>query len=284
MALLLSGCLVGACSGADEPRPARPPAVAGTDLDASIAQFRFDEGTHRLRAGVVNQSHRDVRVTRAQVQWAGFAFPAVPLPDDPVHPGQAAAFPVEYGDARCDDPVAVRRAPARLVVVVDGRSRTLPLRVEDPGLLRRLHAVACQRQRLDATATVRLVLGKARAGHTRDDARVPARLELTRVPGGAQDAVTVVDLGGSVLIDLVPRAGADVLPTDLAAGRPRLVVPVWLGSSGRCDAHALGQSSQTFLLSAYVRLDGRTQRVVLPLSADDRAKLTTAIHRGCAAS
>ena len=40
-----------------------------------------------------------------------------------------------------------------------------------------------------------------------------------------------------------------------------------LGSAHRCDAHALGQSSQTFLISAYLRLgDGAAQRVVLPLS------------------
>jgi hypothetical protein len=94
--------------------------------------------------------------------------------------------------------------------------------------------------------------------------------------------VRVVDLGGSVLIDLVPREGRRVLPELLARGAPRAVLPVLLGSAHRCDPHALGQSSQTFLISAYVRA-GRspTLRVILPLSTAERARLGGVIRRDC---
>ena len=55
-----------------------------------------------------------------------------------------------------------------------------------------------------------------------------------------------------------------------------------MGSAHRCDPHALGQSSQTFLVSAYVRLEGRpTQRVVLPLSTAERGRLTAVLNRDC---
>jgi hypothetical protein len=57
---------------------------------------------------------------------------------------------------------------------------------------------------------------------------------------------------------------------------------VLLGSVHRCDAHALGQSSQTFLISAYVRLDGHpTQRVVLPLTTAEKELLNGVVKRDC---
>jgi hypothetical protein len=65
-------------------------------------------------------------------------------------------------------------------------------------------------------------------------------------PGASVD---VRSLGGSVPIDLLPIDRLIDLSTDAA----QAATPVFLGSNGRCDAHALG-STQTFFLSAYVRL------------------------------
>ncbi len=92
----------------------------------------------------------------------------------------------------------------------------------------------------------------------------------------------MVDLGGSVLLELLPRGGRAALPGVLAPDREELSFPVLMGSAHRCDPHALGQSSQTFLVSAYVRLEGRpTQRVVLPLSTAERGRLAAIINRDC---
>ena len=61
-----------------------------------------------------------------------------------------------------------------------------------------------------------------------------------------------------------------------------LAFPVLMGSAHRCDPHALGQSSQTFLISAYVRLGtDPVQRVVLPLSTAERNRLTGILDRDC---
>jgi hypothetical protein len=111
---------------------------------------------------------------------------------------------------------------------------------------------------------------------------LPGRLVLTHRPG-ATDRVRIVDLGGSVLLDLLPRDGRKALPGELAGEQRELAFPVLLGSAHRCDAHALGQSSQTFLISAYVRLGTEpTQRVILPLSTVERDRLTGLVHRDCA--
>jgi len=270
--LLAAGWCAG-CSGRHTPAPR--PSAAG--LTASVAQFRNDEGTRRLKAGVTNSGDGDIRVTRATIAWGGLAFPTVPLPDDPVHPGQTAAFPIEYGAPRCTDP-----APGRpvLVALIDGRTRRLPLHVDEPGLLDRLRAKACAAERLDAVATVRLVLS-TRTERVDGVEQLPGALVLRRRPG-ATGRVRVVDLSGSVLLALVPRGGRAALPGTLAADQDVLRFPVLMGSTHRCDAHALGQSSQTFLISAYVRLeDEPTQRVVLPLTTAERDRLTGVIHRVC---
>ena len=178
-------------------RPAAP-----LRLDASVAQFRFDEGTRNLKAGVTNHTDHDIRVSRATLSWDGFAFPTVPLTRRRRTP---------RADRRLHHRVrrsAVRPAPATepvLVAVVDGRTTRLPLRVEDPGLLDRLHAKACAAQVLARAATVHLRLATSTETLR---GRSTSRAELVvRHRPGATGRVLLVDLGGSVLLDLVPRAG-----------------------------------------------------------------------------
>ncbi len=289
-AAVVVGALLTGCTGAPpsdpgpdpgpdpEQGPARGSGPPADQLQASVAQFRFDEGTRRLRAGITNGSNQDVRVTRATITWTALAFPTVALPDEAVPPGQTAAFRISYGRPRCggdrgDLPV--------MTAVVDGRARTLPLRVEDPGLLVRLHAKACAAQRLDVTATVDLDVESA-STVVDDEEYLPGAVVVRRRGAGQQEPVRIVDVGGSVLIDLRPRGGRAALPGVLPPGEPVLSFPVLLGSAHRCDPHALGQSSQTFLLSAYLRLADRpVQRVVLSLTPAERGLLTAVVRRDC---
>ncbi len=266
--VLLAGCTAG-------PTAHAPPRAR--HLDASVTQFRFDEGTRNLKAGVTNNGSGDIRVTRATIRWGGLAFPTVSLPDEAIHPGQTAAFTIAYGAPRCTRP---RPGRPVLMAVVDDQSRHLPLRVEDPRLLDRLRVKACAQRRLAREVTVRLQMAR-RTQRIRGEEYLPGDLVLTHRPG-SRSRVTLVDLGGSVLLDLVPRSGPATLPTRLAPGRARRDVPVLFGSAHRCDAHALSQSSQTFLVSAYVRLPGRsTQRLILPLESHDKDRLFGVVRRDC---
>lgn len=278
---LLAGALLIGCTGAPpdgEPNPSPDPGPPTDRLRASVAQFRFDEGTRRLKAGVTNNSDQDVRVTRATITWGAMVFPTVALTDEPVPPGQTAAFRIDYGRPRCD---GVPRDRPVLTAVIDGRSRILPLRVEDPGLLVRLHAKACAAQRLDARATVDLSIG-SRSTVVDGEEYLPGAVVVRRRGAGTQEPVLIADLGGSVLIDLGPRGGRAALPGVLPAGEPVLTFPVLLRSAHRCDPHALGQSSQTFLLSAYLRLADRpTQRVLLSLTPAERNRLAAVVRRDC---
>ena len=274
LALALLACLAG-CSA--DPTPRAAPTPAPLRLDASVTQFRSDEGTRNLKAGVTNNSDRSIRVSQATITWDGLAFPTVPVGGGTVLPGQTAAFLIAYGAPHCNRPPATTPT---LLAVIDGRTRRLPLRVEDPGLLLRLLAKACAEQRLGDAATVELRLATSTES-LRGEEYLPGDLVLRHRPG-AHDVVRVVDLGGSVLLELLPRGGRAALPGVLAPDREELAFPVLMGSAHRCDPHALGQSSQTFLVSAYVRLEGRpTQRVVLPLSTAERGRLAGIINRDC---
>ena len=275
VAALLALLAAGVVSGCTADPPARP-APHPLRLEASVTQYRFDEGTRTLKAGVSNNGDGDIRVSRATIDWPALAFPEVRLPLEAIHPGQTAAFSIAFGSPRCTAP-ATRPV---LVATVNGSSRRLPLHVEDPGLLVRLQAKACAQQRLARTADVRLRLA-TRTEQVDGEEYLPGDLVLRHRPG-ATGRVRIVDLSGSVLIELVPRGGRRALPGVLAPGSPSTTFPVLFGSAHRCDAHALGQSSQTFLVSAYVQLEDRpTQRVVLPLDTRERARLTGVIHRDC---
>ncbi len=277
---VLAGPVAGCTARSDRPPPAPGPTPAtGTlQLDASVAQFRFDEGTHRLSAGVTNQGDRPVLVSRATIEWPAMLFPTVRLyAAGHALPGQTAAFTIRYGTPVCGHPTAT--APT-LVAVVDGRPLRLPLRVEDPGLLRRLHASACATRRLRAAVSVRLRLAPATV-RVDGDEYLPGTVVIRHLPG-SRARVRLTDLGGSVLLVLRPRAGPTALPGRLLPGRDELRFPVLLGSAHRCDPHARGQSSQTFLISAYVRLEDRPQqRVVLPLSRAERDRAIAVVDRDC---
>jgi hypothetical protein len=60
------------------------------------------------------------------------------------------------------------------------------------------------------------------------------------------------------------------------------VLPVLAGSAHRCDGHARGNSSQTFLLSVYLRLgDAPVQRRILTPAEPDQVRVLAVIDRDC---
>lgn len=250
-------------------------------LAASVAQFRYLEGTPDLRAGITNNGDHPIRVTSATIDWDGFAFPRVAIhdPQADAQPGQSVAFTIAYGEARCAH--APREHPV-MVADVDGRSRRLPLEVQDPQLLVRLHAKACAEQRLDSVADVGLSIGR-RDVVVEGEHYLVATLHVRRHPG-ATGRVTLVDLGGSVLIELRTRPDQ---PLPVSTDDPALAdgtLPLLIGAPHRCDGHARSQSSQTFLLSAYVRLDHHpVQRVVMIPTVAEQTRVLALIDRVCGA-
>ena len=265
--------LLAACTGAaPEPQPHRR-----VSLEVSVSQSRFDEGTRQLRAAVTNTGDHAVHVETAGIAWSGFEPRPAPVPAGDLGPGQTAGLVLEYGEPRCDGPAT---DPPAMAVVVDGAEQDVPLERDDARGLARLHVRACAQQRLERSVDVslRLLRGPViRAG----EEYLPGAIVLRRRPGSS-DELTLLDLAGSVLLDLVPRDGRSVLPVRLAAEDDVLRLPVLVGSVHRCDAHALGQSSQTFLFSIYVKLRGQpAQRVTAIPDRATKEALTGILDRDC---
>lgn len=252
--LLVTGC------GAAPGRPASPPR-----LSASTTQMRIAEGSRLLRTGVVNHSRGPVVVDSATLAWPGFTRHVAHV-GQRIGPGEIAAFDMAYGDPRCTSPPT---GQPQLLVVVDGARRLVPLHVDIPGLLPELWRHECADQRLARAAAVSLVPGRpVPAGYL-------AVLQLRRQATGVPVAVT--GFSGSVILDLLPRRP---LPARLTG--PVLRVPVLVRPGSRCDPHSLGQSQQTFLLSAVVRVGHHPpQRAILPLGRGLLAALQRTIDRLC---
>ena len=266
LAALLSGTWSACSPPADEPAP--PP----VPLEAFLSQPRPDEGTRILRTAIVNEGDRQVEVTSATVDWSGFERRDTRTDDGALEPGGTLGLVLEFGRARCEEPVEDR---PRLAAVVDGVEQTVPLTVRDPELLDRLRARECGLRALDEAVSVDLVLEPRIV--LRDGQRtVPGTLEVVRREGSTAE-VRVVDLGGSVLL----RFGSDTpLPADV--GPDRLYLPVTVASTDRCDAHALSQSSQTFLIGAYLAVDdAEPVRVLTVPDGADRRRIQTVIRRDC---
>lgn len=251
--------------------------VEAGELDASVTQHRYDEGTQDLLAGITNNSDRAVRISSARIQWRGLDFPTVTVEDPLIAPGETAAFTARYADPRCGIP---QPGTPTMVAVVDGRTMTLPLRVDLPGLLPRIRGKACDLRALASLASVDLRL----AGRTRvvDGTEVlPGRVVVTRRrdrPG----TVTVDDLGGSVLFAVEAAGGRGALPARLDTGQRRRTLPVLVRSTGRCDAHSRSQSSQTFLFSVFVHRDSAPVLRLIRIPQDtEQERLLRMLDRVC---
>ncbi len=272
--VLLVG-LLGSCDDTSA-HDDRTPEPAARELDASAGQFRYDEGTDHVRTGITNNSSKPITVTTATISWDGFRWTPTKLPGEPVPPQQTAAFLSRFGRANC---TAAPTEP-RLIAVINGVRRDLPLHLDDPGLFTRLRASACAGQHLADNASVTLSIGTS-VVHSQGVPAYAGTVTLRR-PGASGEAVTVEDLGGSVLFDVLPREGRRLRPVRLAPDARSVTIPIRVGPTQRCDAHTRGNASQPFLFSVYSHTAGdpvhRTIRI--PDAATQR-RLLGLLDRYC---
>jgi hypothetical protein len=261
---LIALSLVGCEATEEAPQPAPAPEVSVT-----VLQQRVDEATRTVGVEATNHGRTPVHVSSVRLSGGGLDSRASPLDTD-LQPGLTVALRTSYGSPDCDD----RDDPVVATLEVDGRAVELPVDGDGQQEVDRLLDVDCARQTLAATTGVRLAGPYRTVGGA--EPRLRGRLVLQRREPGPP--VDVRSLGGSVLVDLRPVDE----PVDLGSDADRAVTPVLLGSTGRCDAHALGGSTQTFLLSAYVILgDAAEQRVVLTPPPSVQDQVLRVVDRAC---
>ena len=270
-AVTLAGCT---STGPAAPEPSTEPAP---DITARVIQYRLDEGTREVDVQISNADTAALRISVEGLDWPGVVSPSRGNRAR-FEPGQTIDLPVTLGRFRCGGVDVSGKPIVTLRVRAAGRvERTVRVAAGGRGLLTRLRASDCQRRALARVVDIDYAPDWS---YVRDpEPGVRATVVFTRRSPGA---VSVVGMSGSVLLDFRPTQ---------PAGRPLLVIPprqpiarlpVLVTSSGRCDAHALGGSTQTFLLSAFVRNgDGPTQRVLLVPDASAQRQILTMISRSC---
>ncbi len=274
--------LVSACSGtSSSPAPQRSAATAESiktlgeapALRVTVQQQRVDATTRVVGVNTTNRGATPVHVSAVRLTGGGLAGPVTPLDTD-LQPRLTVALRTPYGRPQCDD----RAGAVTAHLQIGGRWINYPVSTSGQREVRRLLDTDCAGIHLAETAAVGLA-GPYEAVDVDGTPYLRGRLVMARRSTGA--AVDLRSLVGSVLVDLRP---ANRL-VDLAAGSARAVTPVLLGSSGRCDPHGLGQATQTFLLSAYVRLAGEpTQRVVLTPPRSVQGHVLHVIDEACGTS
>ncbi len=239
--------------------PATPLSADTMGLSATLDQYREDVAEERIRIRIENSSAVMVRVETLQLAWPGLT----PMPPEPVgfnvQPRMKVGLLTTYGTAVCSEPAQVPESVPDLPIAatVESSAGTITFPVTDPlDVLRRLYEPSCERQAIDAAATIEF--GKSWVDAGTNPPRLDGTLVLTRNRSDA--AVTVTGLSGSVLLLFT----SDALPATMTPDQDRLEIPVSM-TNGRCDGHALGESKQTYLFQMGVQIDGAdASRLLVP--------------------
>ena len=271
VAAALAGCTA---TGPTSPQPSAP----GTpQISARIVQYRTDEGSRTVNVQITNREKLPVRIAVAGLEWPGVTPPTAGN-HARFGPGSTIDLPVTLGPFRCGDidattdPVVVLRlrAPGQAV-------RTARVTAGGRALLLRLRKAECEQRAL--ARVVRIGYAPTWSAVSEPEPALEGTVVFRRRSLGR---VAVVALDGIVLLDFRPTVQGRH-PLLRMAPRQRVGrLPVTVSSSGRCDAHALGGSTQTFLLSAFVRSGaGPVQRVLLVPERPVQGRILAMVSRAC---
>jgi hypothetical protein len=236
----------------------------------SWSQHRVDEGSARANLRVVNDGDEDLAVTAIGVDSPGYGL-HVEDHDSVVPAGQTIDLRMTLPEPRCDaDPV-----PAYGIVRAGDRIAKERLEPQGQDFLESLWRRRCNQLSVTNVADVSWDWGGYDAVGTGRASYLPGALVLRRVPG-TDTPLRVVGMQGSVLFRLEPQSLPPLGPDDDV-----VEVPVRL-RWGRCDAHAIGESSQTFLWKLDVAVgDAEPVRVTVTVDEEAEAPLLGYLRDAC---
>ena len=262
MVLLTS---VAGCSSDDAATPDAPPAVA-----MSFSQHRIDEGSDRANLRVVNESDEAAQVTEIGLDSDGYGE-YVEEHDSLIRPGQTIDLRMTLPEPVCD----ASPTPAFGIVTIGGARIRQELDRFGQDFVESLWRRRCNLLSVTTVADLAWrfdhdAVGSGRASY------LHGSLELTRKPG-TTTPLRVQGMQGSVLLRLEPTARPPLGPDD-----DSVAVPVRL-RWGRCDEHAMSESSQTFLWKVDISVDGKEPvRITTTVDDGDKAPLLAYLKKACA--
>jgi hypothetical protein len=259
------------CNGSPPPTEPRPPTAPPWQV--TFEQDRPDADTPNADVKLRNNTPRPVVVRGIRISWPGYDASGWQPADMPFEPGHVHRIDIRLVGPACDEGRDER--PEVELLFRDHSTTSVPL--DDPGVhvLRNIWGWQCERRRLFGALDIALT-GWRRVRHNGE----PALRGFIGVRRRDADGdVTLQETRGSVLLEF-ERVGSDVVlmePEDDAGRLPFLVA-----STGRCDPHSLGQSSQTYTFRIWLSLDGGPPRaLVIRPRPDVRRRMDRLIYQTC---
>ncbi|MGI8531885.1 MAG: hypothetical protein ACR2KN_02680 [Geodermatophilaceae bacterium] len=231
--------------------PSYGPAVPGVTALAYRARIDYAT-TGQFQIRVHNTGPEPFTVSGVTLDSPGFQRLAATPKQSEFQPGALIDLRSTYGTAICGDGISPEPAYALLDVLrPDGRSEQLRVPLpSDNNTIPGIHAERCRAQAIAAAVTVTLV--DLAVEQQNGAATVSGSLRLHRA--GSTASIAVVDMLGSVVLQVRPDAGTD-LPVELAASDTDLAVPIRIRQA-TCDPHYLAEVKTPFQFPLWLSFDG----------------------------
>jgi hypothetical protein len=216
-----------------------------TPLTATLQRSTLFETHRSLRLAVTNGGSQDLEIAAVQLDSPMFELAPPQVRDVPVAASDRVAIPLPFGTPQCGE-VADERP--EVIARIAGEDVRMAIEERPDGLLSELRDIECAASAVLASVDLRL-------GDTwnRTEARtIEGEIELEqRTPGAT---AVLEEVRGNVIFTVsgADAAGSGVEVTDdtpTASGHIAI-------TASRCDPHALIEYKRTFILSAYVALNG----------------------------
>jgi hypothetical protein len=243
-------------------------------------QNRLDVAQGIFQLKLYNNTQADFDVVAVQLVWEGITTP-VSHRENMLIAGDRLDYPVPLSPARCVDGTASPPVPslASAVAAVTLRSgEVVQAQVVDlKGFAKKLYLSDCERQFLGSQVDIEWV--------DLHEASVDGRpvteggLRVTRQAATGPVAITHVSNTITFTFDRI-----DPSPTEVAMltpGQSTITVPIRF-TEGRCDAHAVSESSQPFNFIVQVDVgDGIVRPLVVVPPASEQSNMRRRMERAC---
>ncbi|MGB8860326.1 MAG: hypothetical protein WCC60_13755, partial [Ilumatobacteraceae bacterium] len=260
-----------------EPEVAIPPGI----LAAMPFQNRLDVPAGIFQVKLYNGTDQRFDVVGVQLLWAGLTTP-VSDRANPLIAGDRLDYPVPLAAATCfgDGTVADMPDPNQAVVRVllaDGSEVLAPV-FDVQHFARALYLQDCERQFI--AAQVRIEWADLHAAQLDGREVTEGLLRLTRLESTGE--VSVLLMSNNILFSFVALDPGDGPVAVLGTDEQSVAVPIRF-AEGRCDAHAMAETSQPFEFAATIDLgDGVERGLAMPIPVADQIPMRTRLEAACA--
>jgi hypothetical protein len=236
-----SGAGTDAAAGEGEGGSGEPAAP----LTATLQRSTLFETHRSLRLTVTNGGNQDLEIAAVQLDSPQFELAPPQVRDVPVAASDRVAIPLPFGTPQCGD-VADERP--EVIARIAGEDVRMAIEERPDGLLSELRDIECAASAVLASVDLRL----GDTWNRTEPRTIEGKIELDQRSSGA--TAVLEEVRGNVIFT-VRSADAGGSAIEVSDDTPSASGPIAITAS-RCDPHALIEYKRTFIISAYVALNG----------------------------